>query len=392
MRQVIFRVPVRMDDGKVRIFGAFRVIHNDARGPANGGVRFHPSGTLDLICAQAMWMTWRCALLGVPLGGAAGGVACDPHGLSAGEQERLCRGWVRANARDLGPDVDIPEPDLGTNPQHMLWMLDEYEVISRGRRPGFATGKPVGMGGSLGRREAAGYGIVIAVREALKAAGMRAEDARAAVQGFGTVGQPAVSLFQEIGGTVTCVASWSPSEGHSLCFRKKDGVILEELAGVADRFGNVDPRGAEKLGYEVLPGEAWLAQDVDVLIPAALDNQVTAENVANIGPRVRIVAEGADGAVAPAADEVLGKRGVAVIPSFLANAGGVTCSYFEQVQSSMNYFWERDEVLGKLDVQLTGTFAAVSELAKKRSWSLRDAAHVIAVSRVAEACHARGWV
>ncbi len=392
MREISFRVPVRMDDGATRLFHAFRIHHNDALGPAKGGVRFHPAAGLDVFRAKAMWTTWRCALVGVPLGGACGGAVCDPHGLSAAEQERLCRGWVRGLARCLGPDVDVPEPDLATNAQDMLWMLDEYEVIVMGRRPAAFTGKPVGLGGSLGRQEAAGYGLVITVREALKEIGLDPGRARAAIQGFGAVGQHAARLFRRLGGEVACVAAWDPRAGRALAFRREGGLDVDELAGVTDHFGTVDPERAAALGYEVLPGEAWLAEPVDVLVPAALDHEITGEKAERLPPRVRIVAEGADGATTPEADEILSRRDVKVIPDFLANAGGVTCGYFEQVQSCMNLYWQKEEVLSRLDHTMTEAYITVSDTAAKRHLSLRDAAHVIAIARVAAACRGRGWV
>ncbi len=387
-----FALPVRMDDGGTKILRGFRVLHNNARGPGKGGIRFHPAGGLDMVRALAMWMTWKCALVELPLGGAAGGVAVDPHNLSEREQERLCRGWVRALSRELGQDVDVPEPDLMVNPQHMLWMLDEFEAIRQARLPASITGKPVDLGGSLGRREATGYGLVFCVREALKELGLRPEKALASVQGFGAVGQAAVRMFGQIGGRVACVASWDQADKVAYSFRKEGGVDAGELASISDSFGGIDKERASRLGYEVLPQDAWLEQDVDVLIPAALENQITAGNAGRIPPRVRIIAEGAEGPTAPAAEEAIGKTGVVVIPHLLANAGGVICSYFEQVQSGMNSYWGLEEVLGKLDVKITAAYIAVSDLAKARKLSRRDAAHVIAVSRVASACRARGWV
>jgi glutamate dehydrogenase len=392
MRELQFAIPVRMDDGAARIFRAFRVVHNDARGPSKGGVRFHPAGNLDVVRALAMWMAWKCALLDLPLGGSSGGVICDPHSLSLGEQERLCRGWVRQLARALGPLVDVPEPDVMTHAQHMLWMLDEYETIHEARFPGAITGKPVNMGGSLGRREAAGYGLVIVLREVLKELELRPDHVTASVQGFGSVGRYVVELFRRIGGTVTCVSSWYQPERTAYSYRKAGGVVLDELVAITNHFGGIDMPKAKELGYEVLPAEAWLEQEVDILIPAALENQITAENVERIAPCVRIVAEGANGPTTPTADLALARRGVMVIPGFLANAGGVTCSYFEQVQSNANYYWERDEVLSKLDVKMTGAYIAVSELARKGSLSLREAAHLIGIRRVALACRDRGWV
>ncbi|MDD5564009.1 MAG: Glu/Leu/Phe/Val dehydrogenase [Thermoanaerobaculaceae bacterium] len=392
MREIVFSIPVRMDDGGVRVFKGFRIQHNDARGPGKGGLRFHPASTLDVVRALAMWMTWKTAVVDIPLGGSGGGVAVDPHDLSSAELERLCRGFMRFAARDLGADVDVPEPDLAATPQQMLWMLDEYEVIARRHVPGALTGKPVGLGGSLGRREATGFGAVICVREALKEIGLKPANALASVQGFGNVGQHAVRLFAELGVKVIAVAALDRRERLPVTVRKEDGVDVDELLAVTDGFGGIDREEAARAGYEVLPGGAWLEQDVDVLVPAALENQITAESVGSVRPRVRIVAEGANGPTRPEAELALAGRGVLVIPDLLAGAGGVTCSYFEQVQSNMNYFWERDEVLGKLDVRMTNAYVAVSDLARGRKLSMRDAAYVIAVTRVAGACKARGWL
>lgn len=392
LREYAFSIPVRMDDGKVKVFRGFRVQHNDARGPTKGGIRFHPQETIDTVRALAMWMTWKCAVVDIPLGGGKGGVICDPHNLSPREQEAICRGWVRQLAKDVGPLVDVPAPDVMTNAQHMLWMLDEFEAIHGGKYPGFITGKPVGMGGSRGRTEATGYGVIFALREALKELGIRAADTCASVQGFGNVAQYAIELYQQIGGKVICVACWDETDQTSYAYRKLDGVNLSELRQITDRFGTIDPKKAAALGYEKLPGDAWMEQDVDILVPAALEHSITGENAGKISRRVKIIAEGANGPTTPEADHVIQERGIFVIPDFLANAGGVTCSYLEQVQSNMNYFWEKDEVLGKLDVMMTAAFIAVSEMAKKRKLYMRDAAYVIAIARVAQACKDRGWV
>jgi len=392
LREYQFAIPVRMDDGKARVFRGFRVQHNDARGPGKGGIRFHPQETIDTVRALSMWMTWKCAVVDIPLGGAKGGVVCDPHNLSAREQEQICRGWVRQVARDVGPVADVPAPDVMTNAQHMLWMLDEFEKIHGGRFPGFITGKPVGLGGSLGRTEATGYGVVIALREALKELGIRAENTQASIQGFGNVAHYAIELYQRLGGRVISVACWDQADQCSYTYRRKEGVDLPQLSSITDHFGGIHRTKAVELGYEVLPGEAWLEQDVDILIPAALENQITGDNVSRMGPRVRIIAEGANGPTTPEADARIQQRGIVVIPDFLANAGGVTCSYFEQVQSNMNYFWEKDEVLGKLDVKMTSAYFAVSDLARREKLHMRDAAYAIAIGRVAKACHDRGWV
>jgi glutamate dehydrogenase (NAD(P)+) len=392
MREYQFNIPIRMDDGTTRVFRGFRVQHNDARGPCKGGIRFHPMETVDTVRALAMWMTWKCAVVNLPLGGGKGGVVCDPHNLSMREQEQICRGWIRQLARDIGPEIDVPAPDVMTSAQHMLWMLDEYEKIHGGKHPGVITGKPVGLGGSLGRTEATGYGVIFTVREALREMGIRPEDTTASVQGFGNVAQYAIQLYEQIGGKVLCVSCWDQADQTAYAFKKSDGIDFEELINITDRFGGIDKNKAKDVGYEILPGDVWLEHDVDILIPAALENSITKENVGKISKQVKIIAEGANGPTTPEADKVLEERGVFIIPDFLANAGGVTCSYFEQVQSNMNYYWEKDEVLGKLDVNMTSAFISVNELAKKRSLFMRDAAYVIAVSRVAQACKDRGWV
>ena len=391
LREHSFAIPVRMDSGAVQVFRGFRVQHNDARGPSKGGIRFHPQETLDTVRALAMWMTWKCAVVDIPLGGGKGGVVCDPHNLSAREQEQICRGWVRQMSRNVGPVSDIPAPDVMTNAQHMLWMLDEFEAIHGGRYPGFITGKPVGMGGSLGRTEATGYGVVFALREALRELGLPASATRASVQGFGNVAQYAIRLYQQLGAKVICVSCWDQNDQAAYAFKRPAGVDMDALLLITDRFGGIDKEKARGLGYEVLPGDAWIEQSVEVLIPSALENQITAESVTRIAPSVRIVAEGANGPTTTDGDEALEKRGIHVIPDFLANAGGVTCSYFELVQSNTNYYWEKDEVLGKLDVKMTSAYLAVSELARKRGLSMRDAAYVIAINRVAQACRDRGW-
>ena len=392
MREYHFSLPVRMDDGSTKVFEGFRIQHNDARGPAKGGIRFHPQETADTVRALSMWMTWKCAVANLPLGGGKGGVICEPHSLSMNEQQNICRAYIRQIARDIGPLRDIPAPDVMTSGQHMLWMLDEYEKIRGEHYPGVITGKPVGMGGSLGRTEATGYGVVFTVREALKELGIRPHDTTAAVQGFGNVAQYAIELYNQLGGTVTTVSSWDQEDQKPYAFRKKDGIVLAELRNIADRFGGIDKSKAAELGYEQLPGEAWMEQDVDILLPCALENSITADNVSEISKRVKLMAEGANGPTTPEADHVLHERGIFVIPDFLANAGGVTCSYLEQVQSNMNYFWDRDEVLGKLDTMMTSAFVSVSDAAQKRKLYMRDAAYTIAIARVAEACQSRGWV
>ena len=392
MREYHFTIPVRMDDGTVKVFRGFRVQHSDARGPSKGGIRFHPQETVDTVRALATWMTWKCAVVNIPLGGGKGGVICDPHNLSSNELEQICRGWIRQLARNVGPLQDVPAPDVMTNAQHMLWMMDEYEHIHGGHFPGFITGKPVGMGGSLGRTEATGYGVIFTVRERLKQLGLDPADTTASVQGFGNVAQYAIEAYNQLGGKVVAVASWDQGDQKAYTYRRLSGVDLDELRSFTDRFGGIDKGKAEAAGYERLGANAWIEQDVDILIPAAIENQVNAETIKGITDRVKIVAEGANGPTTPEADAFFAERGIFVIPDFLCNAGGVTCSYFEQVQSNMNYFWTREEVLTKLDDVMTRAYHTVAELAEKQDLYTRDAAYVISVSRVAEAAKLRGWV
>ena len=392
MREYHFCIPVRMDDSVVKVFRGFRIQHNDARGPGKGGIRFHPQGTADTLRALAMLMTWKCAVVDIPLGGSMGGVVCDPHDLSIFEQERLCRGWVRQIAKNVGPYSDVPEPDVMSNAQHMLWMLDEYETIRGTKKPGFITGKPVGMGGSLGKEEANGYGLMITVREALKEQHITIKDTLASFQGFGNVAQNAICLYHQMGGRAICVSCWNQADQTVYAIRRLDGINLDELGAITDRFGEININQARALGYEILPGGAWIEQSVDLLVPAALEHQITAQNAGLIDARVKVIAEGANAPTNPEADNMLSGRDIQIIPDLLANSGGLACSYLEQVQSNNNYYWKKDEVLGQLDVIMTSAYIDVSDFAKDHQLSLRVAANVIAVDRVAQACRDRGWV
>jgi glutamate dehydrogenase len=392
MREYHFSIPVKMDDGSVKVFRGYRIQHNDARGPAKGGIRFHPLETVDTIRALSMWMTWKCAVVDIPLGGGKGGVICDPHNLTDREQEQLCRGFVRQLAQNIGPVQDVPAPDVMTNAKHMLWMLDEYETIHGGRYPGFITGKPVGMGGSLGRTEATGFGVIFVLREALRELKIDITKTRASFQGFGNVAQYAVRLYQELGGKAIAISCWDNNDKKAYTFRKLDGLDIDALVSITDSFGCIDKDKAKELGCEILPGDAWIEQDVDILIPAALENQITIENVYKISKQVKVITEAANGPTTPDADKVINERNIFVIPDFLANAGGVTCSYFEQVQCNMNYYWEKDEVMQKLDTKMTAAFKAVYELSVNKNLNMRDAAYVISINRVAQAVKNRGWV
>ncbi|MFA7359545.1 MAG: Glu/Leu/Phe/Val dehydrogenase [Candidatus Kapaibacterium sp.] len=392
MREYHFSIPIKMDDGTSKVFKGFRCQHNDARGPGKGGIRFHPQETIDTVKALSMWMTWKCAVVDIPLGGSKGGVICDPHNLSMREQEQICRGWVRQISKDIGPLRDVPAPDVMTNGQHMLWMLDEFETINGAKYPGLITGKPVGMGGSLGRTEATGYGVIFTLREALKEMKIDPKSTTASVQGFGNVAQYAIDLYTKLGGKVVAVSCWDQEDQISYTFAKKEGIELRVLLEITDKFGGIDKEKAKGLGYQVLPGDAWIEQDVDILLPCALENQVTGETIKKISNKVKVITEGANGPTTPEADAVIKQKGIMLIPDFLANAGGVTCSYFEQVQCNMNYYWEKEEVLSKLDLKMTSAFLAVSELSRKKKLYMRDAAYVIAIDRVAHACKDRGWI
>ena len=390
MREFHFTIPVKMDNGEVRIFRGFRVQHNDLRGPAKGGIRFHPQETADTVRALATWMTWKCALVNIPLGGGKGGIICDPRQMSPQEQEQLCRGWVRQVFKLVGPQCDIPAPDVMTNGQHMLWMLDEYEILAGGHYPGFITGKPIGMGGSLGREEATGFGVMYCVREAVKRLGRELNGLTAAFQGFGNVARHAASWFTRAGGKVICVSCWDGRDNQAYTYRKKDGVDIDFIASITDSFGAIDRERAQEAGYEILPGDAWITQEVDLLVPCALENQINAETVNEIADSVILIAEGANGPTAPDADAVLKARNIYVIPDFLCNAGGVTCSYFEQVQANMNYYWGKKDVLDRLDSIMTQAFNAMADLVDSQAVYMREAAYMIAIERVAQAARLRG--
>ena len=391
-REFHFTIPVKMDNGTTKVFNAYRIQHNDARGPAKGGIRFHPQETIDTIRALSMWMTWKCAVVDIPLGGGKGGIICDPREMSLGEQERLCRGYVRQLAKNIGAVSDVPAPDVMTNGQHMLWMLDEYETITGGHYPGAITGKPVGMGGSLGRTEATGYGVIYSLREALKTLSIDIGKTTASLQGFGNVGEYAARLYHSMGGKIVAVSSWDQQDKCSYTFVNKSGIDIPKLTEIKDSFGVIDKEKAKAMGCEIIGGEEWIAQDVDILLPCALENQLTPETFAKVSDTVKVICEGANGPTTPDCDELIKARGIYLVPDFLCNAGGVTCSYFEQVQCNMNYFWSKEETLEKLDAKMTTAFKAVHELAQEKNLYMRDAAYVIAIGRVEKAVKLRGWV
>ena len=393
MREYSFRIPIRMDDGSVKVFQGFRVQHNDARGPNKGGIRFHPNETFDTVRALATWMTWKCAVADIPLGGGKGGVICDPSTLSEVEKEQICRGWVGAMWKNIGPRNDVPAPDVGTTPQMMGWMMDEYSRLVGEYTPGVFTGKPVGSGGSEGRTEATGYGVIYHVREALKHLEIDSTKAVAAIEGFGNVAQyAAIGFIELLGGTVACVSCWDRHEKKAFTYSKKGGIDPRFLISITDQYGTINKKQAEEAGYTIEDGEAWITKEADVLIPAAIEGHVNGETVQKMSSRVRVVAEGANGPCTIEADEFFKANNIFNIPDFLCNAGGVTTSYFEQVQNDMNYYWTQDAVLGRLDTKMTLAFNAVLETSKKEDVYMRDAAYMVSIMRVVKAMELRGWL
>jgi glutamate dehydrogenase (NAD(P)+) len=340
-----------------------------------------------------MWMTWKCAVADIPLGGGKGGVAIDPATLSTSEKEKLCRGWVDQMWRNIGPRQDVPAPDVGTTPQMMGWMMDEYSKLVGQFTPGVITGNPVGGGGSLGRTEATGFGVIYTVREAMQHLKIDPASSWAALQGFGNVSQYAAIGFTELlGGKVACVSYWDREDRLSYTISHTDGVNPRFLQSITDQYGSIDKDQARAAGYEIEDADAWIAKDVDVLIPGALEGQVNVETVQRVSDQVRIVAEGANGPTTPEADEVFKRNGVFVIPDFLCNAGGVTTSYFETVQNDMNFYWTRDEVLQRLDNKMTMAFQDVLEMSAGQGVYMRDAAYMVAINKVVKAMELRGWL
>ena len=393
MREYKFMIPIHLDDGTIKVHFGYRVQHNDARGPCKGGIRFHPSETLDTVRALAMWMTWKTAVADIPLGGGKGGVAVDPASLSLHEQQRLVRGWIDQIWLNIGPRQDVPAPDVGTNPRMMGWMMDEYSKLSGEYTPGVITGKPVGGGGSLGRTEATGFGLIFTVREAMKHLKIEPTDAVAAIQGFGNVSQfSAIGFTDILGGKVACVSYWDRDDHAPYTVSHPDGIDPHFLQTITDTYGAIDKDKASVAGYQIEDGEAWITKEVDVLIPGALEGQINADTVKRISDRVKVVAEGANGPTTPEADEVLKQNGVFMIPDFLCNAGGVTVSYFESVQNDMNYYWTKKEVLTRLDTTVTKAFNNVIELAEGEKIFMRDAAYMVAIEKVVSAMELRGWI
>jgi glutamate dehydrogenase (NAD(P)+) len=394
-RELIVRIPVDMDDGTTKTFTGFRVQHSSARGPAKGGIRFAEEETLDMVRGLAMMMTWKCAVVDIPLGGSKGGIIVDPRKLSERETERLCRGWVRKVYDIVGPEMDIPAPDVATNPQDMLWIMDEYDTLARARKPGFVTGKAVGVGGSLGRTEATGYGVIYCVREAFKRLGLDFKDTTASIQGAGNNAQYCCELFSRYGGKVVAMSCWDSKDKKAYTYSCEGRIAPRDLLapGTLDKFGTINPERAKAFGWKQEDADAWLKKPVTVLIPAAMGSAITEENVNDINfDTVKIYAEAANTPTTLEADEVIKGKDVYIIPDFLCNAGGVTVSYFEEVQNNMNYYWPKEEVIEKLDRIMTDAFNEVADLAYRRKCSNRDAAYLISIQRVAKAVEGRGWV
>jgi len=379
-REFHFTLPVRMDDGRFRVFHGYRIQYNSARGPAKGGIRFHPDETVDTIRALACWMACKTAVLDLPLGGGKGGVVCDPKRLSERELENVSRAYIRAAAPYIGQDKDVPAPDVYTNPQIMAWMMDEYETMIQRHHPGVLTDKPMQMGGTEGRRDATARGGVIAVREACRKLGVDATVSYA-IQGFGNAGQRVALLHQELlGGKLVAVCD---SRGG---IANPDGFDARALVSHKLKKGSV----VGFPGAKSIPRDAVLEIDADILYPAAMENAITETNAPAV--KAKIVCELANGPTSPEADVILQKRGIHVIPDLLASAGGVTVSYFEMVQDSSSFFWEEKTIHRLLDEKITKAYRTVQEAVREKRIPPRLAATMVGVARVAEACKLRGWV
>lgn len=380
-RELHVAVSVRMDDGVMKVFRGFRVQYNTARGPTKGGIRFHPDETIDTVRALAAWMTWKCALLDLPLGGAKGGVVCNPKELSRGELERLSRAYIRGIWKYIGPEDDIPAPDVYTDQQVMAWMADEYSMLAGKSQFGVVTGKPISVGGSAGRGDATARGGMYAIREAAAECGIDLAKATFAIQGFGNAGYYAAALARSLFGATVVAVSDSKGGIYS-----KDGINPEAVLKHKQDTGSV----AGFPGAEAISSEELLELEVDVLCPAALENVITGENAASI--KCRILGELANGPTTPEADAVLHKKGVHILPDFLCNGGGVTVSYFEMIQNRDMLYWTEEEVHKRLDHRMTKAYHAVLDVSRKRRVNMRQAAYVLAVERVVEAMKVRGWL
>jgi glutamate dehydrogenase (NAD(P)+) len=381
LRELHVSLPVRMDNGKIKVFQGFRVQYNDARGPAKGGIRFHPDETIDTVRALSAWMTWKCAVVDIPLGGGKGGIICNPKELSVTELERLSRAYIRAIAPYIGPEKDVPAPDVYTNAQIMSWMLDEYSVICGKPQFGVITGKPLILGGSPGRGDATARGGMFTIREAAKALGIDLKKATVAIQGYGNAGYYAAKLAKEMFGCK--IVGACDSKGGVFNAKGIDPKAAFDCKTQTDSVCNLP--GVEKVSNEDIIG-----MDVDILIPAAIENVITVKNAKKV--KAKILAELANGPTTPEADDILYANGVHTIPDFLCNAGGVTVSYFEMVQNAYMYYWDEAEVYEKLDKRMTAAYQAVLATSKKYKINMRQAAYVISVKRVVDAMQMRGWV
>ncbi len=377
-RQIIVSCPVAMDNGKIEVFTGYRVQYNITLGPAKGGIRYHPDVTLDEVTALAAWMTWKCAVANIPFGGGKGGVACDPTKMSRRELEALTRRYIAEIVDAIGPEKDVPAPDVNTNEQTMAWVMDTYSMHVGHTTTSVVTGKPVAMGGSLGRREATGRGVMITTREAAKHLGLDIKNATVAVQGFGNVGSVSAQLISRLGAKIVAVTDWKGGVYNA------KGLDVDKLIKWAAEKKTVAgfPDG------EKLVADKIFEMDVDILVPAALENQITMDNAPKI--RAKIVAEGANGPTTPDAHQHLHERGVFVIPDILANAGGVTTSYFEWVQDRYGYFWTEKDVNERLELKMEEAFADVLSTALKYKTDLRTAAYIVAIGRVATVTQLRG--
>jgi len=380
-KELIVTLPVQMDDGKVKIFHGYRVQYNSARGPCKGGIRWHPQETIDTVRALAAWMTWKTAVVDIPLGGGKGGVTCNPKEMSDSEKQRLARSYIRATAGMLSVSKDVPAPDVYTTPQIMAWMMDEYETLIGEHHPGVITGKPIPLGGSEGRRDATARGGIYVTREAAKGLQIDLQGKTMAVQGFGNAGQNAALLGHEILGLKLLAASDSRGGIYNENGLDPTKVVEHKLkTGSLQGFPESEPISNADL----------LELDVTVLFPAALENVITVSNADKI--RCRISCELANGPTTPEADDILHEKNVFILPDFLANAGGVTVSYFEQVQNAYNFYWPLSEVHQRLDEKMTRAFHGVHQMYLNEKVNMRQAAYLVSVARVAEACKLRGWV
>ncbi|TWT05882.1 Glu/Leu/Phe/Val dehydrogenase [Planomicrobium sp. CPCC 101079] len=379
MRILEVRIPVKMDDGKTKVFTGFRAQHNDAVGPTKGGIRFHPEVNREEVMALSMWMTLKCGIVELPYGGAKGGIICDPREMSMREIEQLSRGYVRAISQIVGPNKDIPAPDVFTNSQIMAWMFDEYSKIDEFNSPGFITGKPIVLGGSQGRDKATAQGVTICIYEAAKKRGLDIRDARVVIQGFGNAGSFLAKILYDAGAKIVGI-----SDAYG-ALHDPNGLDIEYLLDRRDSFGTVTTLFDNKITNKEL-----FELDCDILVPAAISNQITAENAADI--KASIVVEAANGPTTAEATKILTERGVLLVPDVLASAGGVTVSYFEWVQNNQGYYWTPEEVDEKLTKKLVDAFENVYNVATTRNIDMRLAAYMVGARRTAEASRFRGWV